>query len=72
MPDATIAIELPAGNSSGDQNLHLTVQNINGSPEYFFTLTGEYRGAPIQIDFNESTRSELLEMREMIDLILEV
>ena len=72
MPNATIAMTLPAENSGGKQELHLTVQDINGGRiEYFFTLTGQYEGSAIQIDFDVMGRAELIEMRTMIDLILE-
>jgi hypothetical protein len=57
---------LRASGSNGKQELHLTYSD----GETYFTLTGEYRGAPIQIDFDESSIVELKDLRNMIDLII--
>lgn len=57
---------LRATGSNGRQELHLTYSN----GETYFTLTGEYRGTPIQIDFDESSLLELKDLRNMIDLII--
>jgi hypothetical protein len=57
---------LRAKGSNGNQQLHLTYSD----GETYFTLTGEYRGAPIQIDFDESSIVELKDLRNMIDLII--
>ena len=71
MPNGDLNITLKAKNSSGEQKLWLAVQDINnGEVEYFWTLTGEYEGKKIQIDFDITTRAELEEIREMVDLIL--
>ena len=71
MPNGDLNITLKAKNSSGEQKLWLAVQDINnGEVEYFWTLTGEYEGKKVQIDFDITTRAELEEIREMVDLIL--
>lgn len=61
-----LGITLKAKNSSGEQTLHLSEEDGG----YWFTLCGEYRGSPIQIDFDEMARGELEELREQIDIIL--
>ena len=68
----TIDIELVADNCNGKHRLHLTtdVCTMTGEREYWFNLTGEYKGKPIQIDFEELTKSELEEIKTMIELIL--
>ena len=62
-----IAITLKANNSNGKHELHLT----KNKDQYWFTLTGNYKGQFIQIDFEESTRDELEDMKAMLELILE-
>lgn len=57
---------LYARNSSGVQTMHLTKQD----GEYFFTLTGDYRGDEIQIDFDVTTRVNLLKMKQAIEIAL--
>jgi hypothetical protein len=56
-----------AKNSSGVQTMHLTKQEHG---EYYFTLTGDYEGKSIQIDFDVSSKANLLRMRQSIDLAL--
>ncbi len=65
-----IDVTLRASDSNGDQVLHLAVQD---GDEYFFTLTGRYEGRTpnIQIDFDMMNRSELEDLRDMMNLILE-
>lgn len=60
-------IQLKADNSSGIQTLYCYRQD----GEYGFTLTGDYEGKEIQIDFDGSTKNELVELRDMIDIMLE-
>lgn len=62
-----IEIILKAKNSSGEQELSLT----RDGDEFWFTLCGRYNGEKIQIDFDEMTKDQLLEVRTMIDLIVE-
>ena len=72
MNNQSISITLPAKNSSGEQELHLTVQKSEKSEdEYYFTLTGRYDSKPIQIDFDEFSHKDLVDMNGMINLILE-
>jgi hypothetical protein len=65
--DKEIDITLTAKNSSGEQKLHLNREDS----EYWFTLTGRHDGRYLQIDFNTMGRSELIDLRTAIDLILE-
>ncbi len=60
-------IELKAKNSSGDQRLFLACDR----GEYSFTLTGQYRGQGIQIDFDVMKRPELEELHLLMGIILE-
>jgi hypothetical protein len=62
-----VEFNLYARNSSGVQTMHLTKQEDN---EYFFTLTGDYRGKDIQIDFDVTSRANLLRMQQAIELAL--
>jgi len=63
-----VLIEIKAENSNGKHKLCL----VEFQGEYWFTLTGQYKGEPIQIDFTENTRHELEEMKTAIELILEI
>lgn len=58
-----ISVKLMSKNSSGSHELHLTSDN----GEYWFTLTG----TKAQIDFEELTKSELIDIHAAIGLILE-
>ena len=62
-----IDVTLKAKNSSGEQSLSLTYDN----GEFLFTLSGEYRGEYIQIDFEEVTKADLEDIRTQITLVLE-
>lgn len=62
-----IEIELKATGSNGEQTLHLT----EDGGEYWFTLCGQYKGNPIQIDFDNLDKADLLDMKAAIELILE-
>jgi len=64
---SALTFDLSADNSNGKTGLHLTRQDH----EYFFCLTGEYKGSPIQIDFDMMLKSELEELSIILDLILE-
>jgi len=61
-----IDIKLNAENSSGKQTLYLAASG----EEFFFTLTGEYEGKPIQIDFDPMTRKQLEDLSVAMQLIL--
>ena len=56
-----------AKNSSGVQTMHLIKQEHS---EYYFTLVGDYEGKRIQIDFDVSSKANLLRMRQAIELAL--
>ena len=60
---------LSASNSSGSQKLFLIMDDDG---QYFFTLVGTYERKDIQIDFDTITKQELTEVRDMIDIILEL
>ena len=62
-----IALKMTATNSSGEQNLWL----VHDGGEYWFQLLGEYNGQAIQLDFDILKREQLVEMRLVIELILE-
>jgi len=62
----SIDIKLRADNSSGCQELSLT----NEGDDYWFTLTGDYRDKPIQIDFDTLSLCELEDMKAAIELII--
>lgn len=66
-----LEISIPAKNSSGEQLLHLAMQENNGKEEFFFTLTGYYSNEKIQIDFDNMKRERLEELQTMIALILD-
>jgi len=63
---ASLTRTLRAKWPDGNQELHLTYSDR----ETYFTLTGKYKGAPIQIDFENSTLLELKDLRNMLDLII--
>jgi len=58
-----LSIELYARNSSGTQKLHLDVDG--GNP--YFTLTGDYKGREIQIDFDVLSMANLINLRDMLN-----
>lgn len=62
-----IDFKLTAKNSSGEQALTL----VKNEGEFWFVLTGNYKGEPIQIDFDEMTREELEDLSVAIHLILD-
>ena len=62
-----IEIELKATGSNGEQTLHLTEDR----GEYWFTLCGQYKGNPIQIDFDNLDKADLLDIKAAVELILE-
>ena len=66
---ADIGLKLKARNSSGEQTLHLT--SAKGEKEFWFTLCGEYRDNPIQIDFDIMTREDLENLSVAMQLILD-
>ncbi len=67
-----IDIILKAKNSSGEQELCLVNDGAyEGHNYYHFTLSGEYKGHDIQIDFDTMSREELEDYHEMIGLILD-
>jgi hypothetical protein len=65
-PICSLSRVLRAKGSNGNQQLHLTYSD----GEIYFTLTGDYKGSPIQIDFDETSIIELKDLRAMIDLIV--
>lgn len=62
----SLKFEMYAKNSSGIQELYL---NMDGD-EPFFTLVGDYRGNDIQIDFDVTSKVNLLKMKQMIEIAL--
>ena len=62
-----IDINLRADNCNGKQTLYL----VEDEGEHWFVLTGEYKGAKIQIDFEELSRGELEDIKTAIELILD-
>jgi hypothetical protein len=71
MESNDIYVMLKAKNSSGEQKLWLTSQRTDNEMEYFFTLTGILEGSRVQIDFDEMTKTELEDIKTMIELILD-
>lgn len=61
-----LSVELYARNSSGTQKLYL---NKDGE-EPFFTLVGDYNNKPIQIDFDVTSKANLLRIKQMIEIAL--
>ena len=62
----SLNFEMYARNSSGTQKLYLNMD----SEEPFFTLVGDYKGEDIQIDFNVTSRTNLLKMKQMLEMAL--
>lgn len=68
----SIEVELKAENSNGVQTLTFCRQDHNGmyaEEEYYAILTGEYKGNPIQIDFNSIPRKSVEDMIEALKLL---
>ena len=65
-----IDISLYANNSSGWQKLVIS-RNPHETDEYYFTLTGRYRGETLQVYFDEIDKNKLEEIKIAIELILE-
>ncbi len=66
MNSSEVRFNMYAKNSSGVQTMHLLEQD----GEYYFTLTGDYEGKSIQIDFDVTSRANLLRMQQSIELTL--
>jgi len=62
-----IDFKLTAKNSSGEQELTL----VKDEGEFWFVLTGNHNGEPIQIDFDGMTRGDLENLSVAIQLILD-
>ena len=65
-----VKFNMYARNSSGVQTMYLTKQHDEDEAGYFFTLVGDYEGKDIQIDFDVTSRANLLRMKQAIDLAI--
>ena len=68
----TIDVVLKADNSNGSHTLTFCRQDHNGmyeEEEYYAILTGDYKGKPIQIDFNSLSRDKISDMIEALTLL---
>ena len=63
--------KLNANNSNGSHNLHMVYQDEKPHGIFFFTLTGQYKGEDIQIDFDELTVDEMDELIIAMQLVRE-
>lgn len=61
-----VKFDMHARNSSGVQKMWLAKEGN----EYYFTLTGDYNGKDIQIDFDTASKADLLRMKQAIELAL--
>ena len=53
---SNLKVSLKASNSSGEQLMHFTV----GEGEVMISITGDYRGSEMQVDFNGLGKYELM------------
>jgi hypothetical protein len=67
-----IGINIKAKNSSREQKLELVLlKEDDYETSAYFTLWGEYSGEDMQVDFDEMSKEELIEYRDMISIIIE-
>lgn len=64
----TVKFDMYAKNNSGVQKMWIAKEG----DEYYFTLTGDYNGEDIQIDFDTTSEADLLRMKQAIELVLAI